>query len=74
MTQDHRDQRSMFWMSIVLMFLCLGTEIFTLVKGLPPGVPEVVVGRVLGLLDAVAMTVLSYWFGATRRSPPGRKP
>ena len=41
-------------------------EVAVLVKGLPQGTGELVVGRVLGLLDAIAMTVLANWYGTSR--------
>jgi hypothetical protein len=61
-------QRALFWLSVVLLVLCLGTEVTVLVKGLPVGTSELVLGRVLGLLDAIAMTVLAYWFGTSSSS------
>ncbi len=48
--------------------LCLGTEVAVLVRGLPQGTSELVVGRVLGLLDSIAMTVLAYWYGTSLSS------
>ncbi len=62
------NQSRLFWLSVVLLVLCLGTEINVLVKGLPQGTSELVVGRVLGLLDAIAMTVLAYWYGTSSSS------
>lgn len=61
-------QRALFWLSVLLLVLCLGTEVTVLVKGLPQGTSELVVGRVLGLLDAIAMTVLAYWYGTSSSS------
>lgn len=61
-------QKALFWLSVVLLVTCLGTEVAVLVFGLPVGTSELVVGRVLGLLDAIAMTVLSYWFGTSSSS------
>ncbi len=61
-------QKALFWLSVVLLVLCLGTEVAVLVKGLPQGTSELVVGRVLGLLDAIAMTILAYWFGTSSSS------
>lgn len=61
-------QRALFWLSVVLLVLCLGTEVTVLVKGLPQGTSELVIGRVLGLLDAIAMTVLAYWYGTSSSS------
>lgn len=61
-------QRPLFWLSVLLLLICLGTEVAVLVFGLPIGTSELVVGRVLGLLDAIAMTVLAYWFGTSSSS------
>lgn len=61
-------QKALFGLSVVLLVLSLGTEVTLLVKGLPQGTSELVVGRVLGLLDAIAMTVLAYWFGTSSSS------
>ncbi len=61
-------QRPLFWLSLLLLAVALGVESFVLFKGYPPGTPEIIVGRVLGLMDAVAMLVLSYWYGTTNGS------
>lgn len=61
-------QRPLFWLSVLLLLICLGTEVCVLVYGLPVATSELVVGRVLGLLDAIAMTVLAYWFGTSSSS------
>lgn len=57
-----------FWLSIVLLVVCLGSEVMVLFLGYPSTLPDLVVGRVLGLLDAVAMMVLAYWYGTTAGS------
>lgn len=61
-------QKGLFWLSLVLLVITLGTEVLVLFVGYPATVPEIVVGRVLGLLDAVAMMVLTYWYGTTNGS------
>lgn len=61
-------QKYLFWLSLVLLLGSLGTEILVLFKGYPPDIPEIIVGRVLGLLDAVAMMVMTYWYGTTNGS------
>lgn len=61
-------QMHLFGMSVVLLVLTLGTEIAVLIKGLPTGTSELVVGRVLGLLDSVALMVLAYWYGTSSSS------
>lgn len=61
-------QKSLFWLSLVLLVVSLGAEVAVLFLGYPHQVPEIVVGRVLGLLDSVAMLVLSYWYGSSHGS------
>lgn len=55
----------LFWLSVVLLIFTLGAEAFVLFNGLPAGVSEIVVGRVLGLFDAITTTVLAFWFGSS---------
>ncbi len=61
-------QMHLFWLSLILLIVTLGTEIWVLFKGYPEALPEIIVGRVLGLMDAVAMMVLAYWYGTTNGS------
>ena len=61
-------QKMLFWLSLVLLVCTLGTEIAVLFYGYPDKTPEIVVGRVLGLMDAVAMMVLAYWYGTSNGS------
>lgn len=60
-------QNKLFYLTLLLLGLTLGSEGWVLFHGYPPEIPEIIVGRVLGLLDSIALTVLAYWFGA---SPP----
>ena len=61
-------QRPLFWLSLLLLTVTLGCEVAVLFYGYPPTVPEIVVGRVLGLMDSVALLVLGYWFGSSSGS------
>lgn len=61
-------QKHVFWLGVALLLLCLGTEVVVLFKGLPSGVSELVVGRVLGLLDAMALGVFTYFYGSSKGS------
>lgn len=61
-------QKELFGMSLILLVICLGTEIWVLFNGYPKTLPEIIVGRILGLLDGVALLVLSYWYGTTNGS------
>ena len=62
-------QKMLFVMSVILLVITLGAELLVLFQGYPDDkIPEMVVGRILGLMDAVAMMVMSYWFGTTSGS------
>ena len=61
-------QKHIFWLSLLLLTVTLGTECAVLFLGYPTNTSELVVGRVLGLMDAVAMMVLAYWYGTTNGS------
>jgi len=61
-------QGKLFWLSCSLLVGTLGIEALVLFRGYPEGTDPLVVGRVLGLMDAVAMLVLSYWYGTTNGS------
>lgn len=61
-------QMHLFWLSLILLIVTLGTEIWVLFRGYPEALPQIIVGRVLGLMDAVAMMVLAYWYGTTNGS------
>jgi hypothetical protein len=63
--------KMLFWLSLALLGVCVGAEVTVLFHGYPEHVPEIVVGRVLGLLDALTMLVASFWYGTTASS--GRK-
>lgn len=61
-------QKNLFWMSVLLLVVTLGTEMIVLFHGYPADIPQIVVGRILGLMDAVATMVLAYWYGTTNGS------
>lgn len=58
----------LFWLSFWLISTVLISELVVLAYGIPHGVPEIVVGRILGLLDSVALQVLNFWFGTSSGS------
>lgn len=57
-----------FALSIVLLIVCLGGELVLLFGGVPKSVPDLVLGRVLGLLDAATLMVLGYHYGTSAGS------
>lgn len=65
---DGGTQVHLFWLSIILLCITLGAELYVLFNGYPPNLPDIVVGRILGLMDAVALMVLSYWYGTSSGS------
>lgn len=60
--------KMLFWLSLLLLAVTLGSEVVVLFYGYPKTLPEIIVGRVLGLLDSVALLVLSFWYGTTSSS------
>ena len=61
-------QKMLFWLSLVLLALTLGTEVAVVLGKAPLSADPLIVGRVLGLMDSVAMIVLGYWFGTSHSS------
>ena len=61
-------QGKLFWLSMLLLSVTLGSEVAVLFWGYPTSTPDIVVGRVLGLMDSVALLVLSYWYGTSSGS------
>jgi len=60
--------KPLLWLSILLLIITLGTEVSVLFVGYPVGLHDIIIGRILGLMDAVAMMVLSFWYGTTSAS------
>lgn len=58
----------LFWLSLILLVMTLGAELVVLFNGYPAALPQIIVGRVLGLMDSVALMVLSYWYGTSNGS------
>lgn len=58
----------LFWLSLWLICTVLIAELCVLWLGIPHGVPEIIVGRVLGMLDSVAMQVMNFWYGTSSGS------
>lgn len=61
-------QKLLFWLSLVLLTTSIGAEIFVLFRGVPGEADPLIVGRILGLLDSVALLVLNYWYGSSSGS------
>jgi len=61
-------QKMLFWLSLVLLVTSIGAEIRVLFYGVPAEADPLIVGRVLGLLDSVALLVLNYWYGSSSGS------
>ena len=65
---DSGTSHHIFALSIGLLSLSLGSEVAVLFVGYPPHIPDIVVGRVLGLMDAIALAVMAYHYGTTANS------
>lgn len=52
-------------LSWIIVLATLGLEGYVLLIGLPPGAPDLVIGRILGTLDAAFTTVLAFWLGSS---------
>lgn len=65
---DGGTAKMLFGMSFVLLLVTLGSEVYVLFNGVPVGVPEIIIGRVLGLMDSVALMVLAYHYGSSSGS------
>ncbi|PUE09006.1 hypothetical protein B9Z51_08720 [Limnohabitans sp. T6-5] len=57
-----------FALSCALLVIAIGAELWVLFHGYPKTVPEIVAGRILGLLDAIATMVLAYHYGSSSGS------
>lgn len=58
----------LFWLSLWLISTVLTAELCVLWLGIPHGVPEIIVGRILGMLDTVAAQVMNFWYGTSSGS------
>lgn len=65
---DGGTMKQLFWLSFWLITTVLIAELCVLWLGIPHGVPEIIVGRVLGMLDSVAMQVMNFWYGTSSGS------
>lgn len=54
--------------AMAVIACCAGGEWLLLKYGAPAGLDGVVLGKILGTLDAAALIVLNYYFGSTRTS------
>jgi hypothetical protein len=61
-------QNYLFLLSLMLLLITLGSEVWVLFHGAPKDVPDIIIGRILGLMDSVSMLVLTYWYGTTSSS------
>lgn len=52
----------------IIVALTLGAEAALLFNQVPPGADPIIVGRILGTMDAALLLVLGFWFGTTRGS------
>lgn len=60
--------KHLFWMSIVILVMTVGTNVFMLLNGTPEGISEVALGRAIGFLENISMIVLGFWYGTSHGS------
>ena len=60
--------KHLFWMSVILLLLTVGTNVGLLVYGTPEGMSEAVMGRAIGFLENITMIVLGFWYGTSHGS------
>jgi hypothetical protein len=65
---DGGTAKPLFYLSMLLLTICLGSEVTVLFVGYPTSIPDLVIGRVLGLLDSVALMVLAFHYGSSSSS------
>ena len=65
-------QKHIFWLSMLLLAVCIGAECVVLFHGVPREADQIIVGRILGLLDSITLLVLGYWYGTTNSSNNSR--
>lgn len=58
----------LFWLSVFILVVCVGTEIAVLFLGIPVTTDALIAGRVLGMLDSLAMAGMAYNYGGTASS------
>lgn len=62
---DNHSFWPLFITSTVILIATFSMEGYAMLVGLPPGVDDLIVGRVLGTLDSASALVLSYWYGSS---------
>jgi hypothetical protein len=70
---DRKDARGMYvatrartpaWLSWTIVGAALFLEGWILMYGVPPNADPVIIGRILGTLDAALITVITFWLGS----------
>ncbi|WP_109150414.1 hypothetical protein [Azospirillum sp. TSO5] len=56
-----------------VLLVWAGVQAYVMSHGLPPGLPEAVATRVLGMLDAAALGVIYYFFGSSNQRPEPKR-
>ena len=52
----------------IIVAITLACEAMLLFNQVPPGADPIIIGRVLGTMDAALITVLGFWFGSSHGS------
>ena len=60
--------KHLFWMSVLLLCMTIGTNVWMLTYGTPEGMSEVALGRAIGFLENISMIILGFWYGTSHGS------
>jgi hypothetical protein len=58
----------LFWMSVLLLGMTIGTNVWMLTYGIPESMSEVALGRAIGFLENISMIILGFWYGTSHGS------
>ena len=57
--------KNLFWLSIVIIIVALSAEVYAMFFGVSDKADPLIVGRVLGMLDAALLLVLQFNYGSS---------
>lgn len=60
--------RHVFWLSVLILIVTMTGELVAMFHGVSPNADPLIVGRVLGLLDAACLLVLNFTYGSSSGS------
>lgn len=66
-SQDRKERHFsyLFWLSIFLFIICFGMEGMLIFYRPIKNVDQEIIGRIMGTLDTISVTVCTFWFGSS---------